>query len=169
MKAKIKAKVIHYSIEIFIFVLVMTIFSNVISLYKSKDLNKTQFNIRNTTLMNGSTFKVEEGKPLLVHFWATWCPTCKLEASNINAIAKDYQVLTIAVKSGSINDITHFLNENNLQMNVIRDIKGYEARMFKVVAYPTTFIYDKNGNLVFSDVGYTTTWGLWLRMWWANF
>ncbi len=163
-----KAKIIHYSTEFLIFALVITIFANVISLYKSKNLNQTPFDIRNTTLLDGSEFKAEKGKPLLVHFWATWCPTCRLEASNINAIAKDYQVLTIVVKSGSINDVTHFLNENNLQMKVIRDEKGLEARLFNVIAYPTTFIYDKNLNLVFSDVGYTTTWGLWLRMWWAS-
>ena len=40
---------------------------------------------------------------------------------------------------------------------------------FNISVFPTTIIYDKNRDIVFSDVGYTTTPGLCLRMKWANF
>ncbi|MEA3330284.1 MAG: redoxin domain-containing protein, partial [Campylobacterota bacterium] len=102
-----------------------------------------------------------------IHFWATWCPACSMEASNIQTISEHYEVLTFAVKSDK-NEIGKYMKENTLNFNVINDKSGFIAHKFKISVYPTTFIYDKDKNLVFSEVGYTSTWGLWLRMWWAG-
>ncbi len=44
---------------------------------------------------------IPNNKPILLHFWATWCPTCKFEAPNIEKVSKDYEVITIAVQSGT--------------------------------------------------------------------
>jgi hypothetical protein len=52
---------------------------------------------------------------------------------------------------------------------VVNDKDGYYAKKFNISGYPTTFIYDKNKNLSFSEVGYTSILGLRLRMWWSNF
>ncbi len=163
-----KSKIMHYIKEIALFIVTMTIFANAISLYKSTDLNKEALSLDKIVLIDNKEYTLDSDKPILVHFWATWCPTCKAEASNISTIAENFQVITIAVKSGSGNDIEKFLDENSLDFMVINDKKGALSQRFKIGAYPTTFIYSKNKELVFSDVGYTTTWGLWLRMWWAG-
>ncbi len=163
-----KEKIIHYAKEIITFIVIMTILANIISLYKSSDLNKSSFNLENITLLDASSYKVDDTKPVLVHFWATWCPTCKLEASNIDTIADSFEVLTIAVKSGTNQDINKFLQENDLNFKVVNDNNGMIANEYNLAAYPTTFIYDKNREVVFSEVGYTSTFGLYLRMWWAG-
>ena len=111
---------------------------------------------------------VEQDKPIMIHFWATWCPVCKAEIDNIQSISKDYQVITIAVKSGSDEDIQSYLDERDLDFKFINDSDGFFAEQFNVNIYPTTFIYDKDKNMLFSDVGYTSTWGLRLRMLWAG-
>jgi len=123
-----------------------------------------------TILTNEELFSTQDysDQPVLIHFWAIWCPTCKLEAPNIQKISDDYQVLTIAVKSGSDKEINTFLENNDLDYNVINDAQGVLAQDFSVQAYPTTFIYNKNNELSFTEVGYTSTWGLKLRMWWAG-
>jgi thiol-disulfide isomerase/thioredoxin len=139
---------------------VMTITANILSYYRSTDLNTQPLDI---------DYKFKENKPILLHFWATWCPTCKLEASNIQALSKDYEVLTIAVNSGSNKDIKEYMDENGFDFRFINDYDGLFAQNFNISAYPTTFIYDKNKNLVFSEVGYTSTIGLYLRMRWASF
>jgi len=164
MKEKLK----NYAKEIVIFFIIMTIFANIMSFYRSGDLNKESFSAINMTLLDGKKFVLPQGKPLLVHFWATWCPTCKLEASNIELISQNYEVLTVAVKSGTDEEIQQFLDENSLNFNVLNDTAGLFSSEYKIAAFPTTFIYDKDRKLVFSDVGYTSTWGLWLRMWWAG-
>jgi len=152
MQEKIK----YYLKEIIIFVVVIGISMNVISFYKSSDLLKQPLDI---------DYPFKKDKPILIHFWATWCPTCKLEASNIEKISKDYEVLTIVVNSGSTKEIKNYMKEKGLTFKFINDKKAYYAKKFNISAYPTTFIYDKDKNLAFSEVGYTSTLGLYLRMW----
>lgn len=163
-----KSKIRHYIKEVVVFFIVMTIFANIISLYKSSDLNKEELSISAITLMNGTEYKLDKQKPIMIHFWATWCPTCSLEASNIQTISESYEVITIAVKSDE-SEIQKYLKDNNLNFNVVNDENALLARKFNIAAYPTTFIYDKDKKLVFSEVGYTSTLGLWLRMLWIGF
>ena len=75
-----KEKILHYAKEIVVFVVIMTVLANLISLYKSSDLNKTPLNMLNITLLDSSVYKIDSTKPILIHFWATWCPTCTLAA-----------------------------------------------------------------------------------------
>jgi thiol-disulfide isomerase/thioredoxin len=156
MKNKIK----HYIKEILIFSVVMIVFANLISIYKSSDLNKESLDISLT---------YDKNKPILIHIWASWCPTCKLEASNIQTISKDYEVLTFIVKSGSDAKIKEYMQENDFDFKTVNDKDGAYAKKFNVSAYPTTLIYNKNQELIFSEVGYTSTLGLKLRMWYASF
>jgi len=165
MKSKLK----HYAKEILLFIFIMSIFANVISFYKSSDLNADALKLDRVTLLNTQTYSFNHEKPVLIHFWATWCPTCKVEASNIEFVSKYYEVVTIAVNSGNRDKIIDYLLENDFRFNVLNDTNSSYAKEFNVVAFPTTFIYDKNRDLVFSEVGYTSTIGLMLRMWWASF
>lgn len=164
MKDKIK----KYLKEIVTFFIFITILANIISIYKSSDLNKESLQNINITLLDAKNYIYPKDKPILIHFWATWCPTCKLEASNIQTISENFEVLSIAVNSGGNNDIKKYMFEHDLNYKVYNDANGFFAKEFKVAAYPTTFIYNKNRELVFSEVGFTSTWGLWLRMWWAG-
>ena len=158
----------HYLKEIAIFIVVMTVFANIISLYKSSDLNSQKLQLSSVKLVDGKEYSFENDKPILVHYWAIWCPTCVAEASNIELISKYYNVITIAVKSGSNADIKEYLNSNNFSFNVVNDSESIYSSKYNIAAFPTTFIYDKDRNLVFSEVGYTSTIGLFLRMWWAG-
>ena len=163
-----KKRILRYLKEILLFIVVMTIFANALSWYKGQDLNKEKLPIISSKLINNKSYSLNKNKPIMVHIWATWCPTCKLEAANIQRISQKYEVVTIAVKSGTDLDIKRYLDEHDLDFNVINDKNAEYARKFKIAVYPTTFIYDKDGNLVFSEVGYTSTIGLYLRMWWAS-
>jgi len=163
-----KEKMKHYAKEILIFFVVMTLLANVVSLYKSGDLNKEALSISSISLLDGSFHKFKNERPVLIHVWATWCPTCKVEASNIQTISKSFDVVSIAVKSGTDVEIKSWLNENGYNFKVVNDNSAVLSSKFKVAAFPTTFIYNKDKKLVFSDVGYTSTIGLYFRMWWAG-
>lgn len=146
----------------------MTLFANALSWYKSQDLNKSSLPLIESKLINNLDYKPQDDRVTVVHFWATWCPTCELEASNINAIADKADLITIAVNSGSDYEIKEFLDANKLTFNVINDRDATLAKRFHISAYPTTLIYDRKKNLVFSEVGYTSTIGVLLRVWWAG-
>lgn len=109
-------------------------------------------------------YSLPKSKPLIVHFWGIWCPVCKTEIANINSLAKDYEVITVAVNSGSDKDIKDFLDKQNLKLRVINDQNGEIASSFDIGVYPTTLIYDSNGTLRFNEVGYRTVAGMIGRM-----
>jgi len=163
-----KNKMQHYLKEILFFVIILILLTNAISLYKSQNLLHKPLTIQSFQLINNREYILAKNKPVLVHFWATWCPTCKVEASNINFLAKHFEVLTIAVRSGDDQAIQKYMSENNYNFAVVNDQNGTLSSLFRISAFPTSFIYDKNKKLLFSDVGYTSTLSLYLKMWFAN-
>ena len=129
-------KIKHYIKEILLFIFTITITTNLLSLYKSQDLQKIPLQQIKTL-----PIKIDKTKPILIHFWATWCPTCSLEATNIQQISKDFQVITIAVKSKQ-HEIEQYMQKKDLDFKVIDDKDAILAKRFNISAYPTTFIYD---------------------------
>jgi len=108
------------------------------------------------------------GKPVLLHFWATWCGVCKTEAPNISAVAEDLPVLTVASHSGSDDEVRAYMREQGLSWPTLSDPRSEVARRFGVTAFPTTFVLDADGRIRHAEVGYTTTLGLRARMWLAS-
>ncbi len=152
--------------EILVALLIIFVVSNVMSYLRKPALESNLLPQIDVKLLDGSVFatKAMEGKAVIVHFWATWCPTCKLEAANIQSISEKYNVLTIAVQSGNSGEIKAYMKESGLDFSVLNDTEGVWAKKFKVEAFPTTFIYDGKGELRFTEVGYTTTAGLLARI-----
>ena len=110
----------------------------------------------------------EKSRPVLIHFWASWCPVCKLEQSNIENIAKDHFVVTIAMQSGNNDELNQFMQEEKLSFNVINDESGELSRKYNIRGVPVSFIVNKENKIEFVEVGYTTELGLRLRLWWAG-
>lgn len=154
--------------EIIVALVLLFVLSNLISYIRKPELSSTQLPHIEAKLLDGTTFKAEEGRPLLLYFWGEWCPTCKLQSSNIAFIAQHYTVLTIAVRSRSDEEIRTYMQEHGLNFKVINDRDGNLAKKFNVEVYPTIFIYDAEGKLKFTEVGYTTTAGLLARLQWMK-
>jgi len=153
--------------EIIITAMLAFVLLNVISYFKKPHLEFEKFPPLNASLIDGSKFSYKDfkDKPFIVHFWATWCPTCKLEISNFDSLSKDYNVITIAVESGSDEEIKKFLDDKKVSIPTINDKNGKLASHFNISGYPTTFVFDKDMKLYFADVGYTSGWSLRLKVW----
>lgn len=109
-------------------------------------------------------------KPVLVHFWATWCPICRTEQGSIEALAGDrYNVVTVAMQSGEAESVRKFMAEQKLGFPVINDPDGMISAEWGVHAVPASFIIDTDGKIRFVEIGYTTEIGLRLRLWLAQF
>lgn len=108
------------------------------------------------------------GKPVLVYFWAEWCPVCKMVDGSVDAIARDYAVITISSWPESFEDVARYLQKQSLQMPVIVDIQGQWAAAYGIRGVPASFIIDSNGVIRFVESGYTTETGLRLRLWWLE-
>ena len=163
-----REKLLRYLKEIVVFVLVMTLFANGVSWYKSQNLVQSTL-VSPLDLYSQEQRKLYKSeKPILLHFWGSWCPVCKVEASNVDAMRDEYNVITVAVNSGDDANIAKFLQKNNLAFHVFNDMDGTIAKSYNIQVYPTTLIYDTEGKLRFSEVGYTSCFGLWLRLWWVS-
>jgi len=108
------------------------------------------------------------GRPVLVHFWATWCPICRAEQGSIDALARDAPVITVAMQSGSREEVVQHLRKEMLSFPVLNDPDGVMAAQWGVRAVPASFIVDGAGQIRYVEVGYTTGFGLRLRLWLAG-
>ncbi len=131
------------------------------------------------TRTDGSPVKVSAGETApggtgasspaqLVVFWATWCGVCKSEAGNIESVARDWPVVSIAMQSGERAEIADYLKERDLKLPALADDDSDIADAWGVRVVPAHFVVDPAGNIRFRVVGYTTTWGLRARLWWAT-
>lgn len=166
MKEKFKWSFKKIFKEVAIGLLMLFVIGNVISYLRKPtlDSNVLPFYKVQTIFNKEVDTKIYHGKPLLVHFWATWCPVCRLENANIELISRKYNVITVAVKSGDDEALKMYMNENNFTFEVINDNEGALSEQFHVEVFPTTFIYGSDSKLKFSEVGYSTTAGLFARM-----
>ena len=121
-------------------------------------------------LLDGSpiTLSSLQGEPVLLHFWASWCPICGLEQGSIDAIAQQHRVLTIAIDEGPAKAVSAYLREAGVDYPVLHDPTNDIARDYAIRGVPTSFILDPGGHIRFVEQGYTTGVGLRLRLWWAG-
>ena len=102
-----------------------------------------------------------KGKVIFLNFWATWCPPCRAEMPDIQAIYEKYKdsdtvaILGVALPDqggeGSVEEIAAFLAENGYTYPVVMD-DGALTYYYQISAYPTTFMIQADGTVF----GYVT-------------
>ena len=123
-------------------------------------------------LLNGSAFALarKPAQPVLIHFWATWCPICRTELGSIDSLAQDNpNVITVAMQSGNTISVQGYMREHEVNFPVLNDEDGRISLSWGVHAVPASFIVDTNGEIRYVEIGYTTGMGLRLRLWLASF
>ena len=92
-------------------------------------------------------------KPVLLVFWATWCPHCNEAVPAINEIQSRLsgrlQILAIDfMESGE--KVKAFMKAKNVSYPVLLDRNGKVARQYRVLGIPTYVVLDKKGEIVYS-------------------
>lgn len=106
--------------------------------------------------------------PGLIYFWAKWCGVCSLMQSNVSSIHQTYPLLSVALRSGEDTELKAYLNQQALNWPVVNDQDGEIAKRYGVFAVPAIFVTNKNGKIVFTSAGYSSEWGLRVRLWLAS-
>ncbi len=96
-----------------------------------------------------SSFK---GKVVVLNFWASWCPPCKAEIPDFVKTYEKYRekglvIIGVAVNS-KLDDVKELVKKYNITYFVAMDDGNAEKAYGPITAVPTTFIIDKEGNLV---------------------
>lgn len=98
-----------------------------------------------------------KGKVVLLEFWATWCPPCKLTIPDLNELHEKYKGKDFALLSVSIDDplstLKPFIEEYGIKFTVLVNDKHIE-RLYGIINIPATFLIDKTGNIASKHLGY---------------
>lgn len=127
----------------------------------------------NVQSLTGKTLNLQQlnqqGKPVLIHFWATWCPICSMSRGGIESLAEDFAVINIATQSADDEQLLAYAKEHDMNpAYIVNDQDGRWMQQFGAKAVPADFIVAPNGDIAFIEVGFTTSFGLRLRLWWAE-
>lgn len=108
--------------------------------------------------IDGQVYTLSElrGRPLLINFWATWCPPCQAEMPAMQRVFDQYQdqgflILAInATYQDNHTAILDFNREYNLTFPILLDTDGAVSQQYLVHAFPSSFFVDPHG--LISDV-----------------
>ncbi len=96
------------------------------------------------------------GKPVVLNFWASWCPPCRDEAPLLEGFWQKYRsqlmVLGIAVKDAP-KDSENFARQYGMTFPSLIDLEGRLMIEYGVYGQPETFVIDKNGIVLLRHVG----------------
>ncbi len=121
------------------------------SIPSSREIDK----IRLTDLKNQPIDLAKyKGKVIFINFWAAWCKPCIKEMPSIEKaqeILRNEEIVFLLANEESTDQINSFRDSNSYNFNYVR-IENSEELNIQVL--PTTFIYNADGDLVFSEMGY---------------
>lgn len=95
--------------------------------------------------------KETAGKPMIVEFWATWCPPCRTSIPHLNELHKKFKdrgLVVIGVTDETNPTIRQFVKEVPMDYYVGTDKGGKLSEGFGVTGIPHALIVDKTGKIV---------------------
>ena len=94
-------------------------------------------------------------KPVLLVFWATWCPECKAAIPEINAMTSEplagrLQILGLDYRE-SQEKVAHAVKTRGIRFPVLLDEQGQAARAYGIVGVPTYILIDRRGKVAYRE------------------
>ena len=101
--------------------------------------------------LEGNTVKLSDfrGEPVIINFWATWCPPCRAEMPDFERLYNEEDAVILAMNlthsENNIEGVSGFVDELGLTMPVLLDEEGTVEDSYQLSAYPTTYMIDSEG------------------------
>jgi peroxiredoxin len=129
---------------------------------EANDVKRQQADFTLADLQGKSwTLKDLRGKVVLLNFWATWCPPCRKEMPDLEALYlkfkdKDQGFVVLAISDEDAAKVSPFLAERNITYPVLLDPGRKVNEQFQVEGIPKSFVYDRTGKLVAQSIDMRT-------------
>ena len=92
------------------------------------------------------------GKVVLVNFWATWCPPCRVEMPGFQRAyekfkGEDFVVLGVAMDAGGSDEVRQFITERQITYPIAMATPSMVRDFGGVRFLPTSFLIDRDGRI----------------------
>lgn len=116
--------------------------------------------------INGKTVQTgslsNDGKPMIISFWATWCKPCLRELKAIHELYPDWQeetgvrmIIVSIDQAQDANKVKPLVDGFGWEYEVLLDPNGDFKRAMNVQNVPHTFVLDGSGKIIYNHTGYT--------------
>lgn len=99
------------------------------------------------------------GKPVLINFWASWCPPCRVEMPELQRVYKAQQDSGFAILAvnllyqDNLDDVYDFFRQTKISFPTLLDEHGTVAATYRVGSLPTSVFVDTGGRIHLIQVG----------------
>ncbi len=113
-----------------------------------KDLDGTRHDLRQL-----------KGSVVLINFWATWCPPCRREMPSMQRLLQAFKGEALAVLAVDVGEDVDTIDAFTSQLEIrptfpiLLDTRSSALQAWNVAGLPTTFLVDRQGNVVASAIG----------------
>lgn len=103
--------------------------------------------------LEGESWHLQElrGKIVLVNFWATWCPPCRKEMPDLQALFDKYKgqgLIVLSISDEEAAKVTPFIKQQNITYPIVLDPGDKVHELYRVDGIPKSFVYNRDGQLV---------------------
>jgi len=111
--------------------------------------------------LDGRPFSLSDtkGKVVILDFWATWCPPCRMEIPHFESLYREYGnrglvVIGISLDRGDASAVRSFAEDNGISYPIVIGDQETTILYGGIRGIPTTFVIDRKGRIVEKFVGY---------------
>jgi thiol-disulfide isomerase/thioredoxin len=129
-----------------------------VSTFVGKDVSGLQLRDANGGVRTVGALR---GKVVLMDFWATWCPPCRMSLPELAALqaaqGSDYAVVPVSVDRGGFSDIQPFFRQNpslSLFVTVPAKLDHLDKDVGRIEGIPTTLVVDRDGKVIQAWTGF---------------
>lgn len=110
--------------------------------------------------LKGTTVDLSQfsNQVVLVNFWATWCPPCVHEMPSMQRLSEKltgdpFVILGVNIAEDEPTVKDFLQNKINVDFPILMDVDGHALRQWNVMAFPTSFVIDKQGKIRYALFG----------------
>jgi peroxiredoxin len=117
-------------------------------------LKAPDFELKN---LNGQTVRLSDfkGQKVMLNFWASWCPPCKVEIPEMQKFYQDdrNKITVLAINIDPQSDIKGLVKKMKVHFPILLDEGEKVAKAYQIISIPTTYFIDEKGIIKRKHIG----------------